>query len=156
MRDRGAQLLEMANGQISELAKLLATRGEAALTLACPGRERLGDGTVGATARHTADTYCRIAAFLQAPTHGPSSRRGASTHGDYRGDKIELDDLLRRLSEAHDALGPVGGLSDAQLDEVPPASEMRFCDGQRTLDQVLSALLKHQRHQIEALKAAVT
>ena len=32
---------------------------------------------------------------------------------------------------------------------------MKFCDGQRTLEQIVTNLLNHQRHQLEALKAAV-
>jgi hypothetical protein len=31
-----------------------------ALHLPCAGREKLGDGTVGAVAMHTADNYLRI------------------------------------------------------------------------------------------------
>jgi hypothetical protein len=38
---------------------------------------------------------------------------------------------------------------------VPPADQARFCDGQRTLEQVLSRMLKHQSHQIDALRAAI-
>jgi hypothetical protein len=33
---------------------------------------------------------------------------------------------------------------------------MKFCDGQRTLDQVATNLLNHQSHQLDALKAALT
>jgi hypothetical protein len=156
MGERGAQLLEIADGQISELASLLSTRGNAVLTLPCPGRGKLGDGTVGATALHTADSYRRIAVFLQETVDARSSRYPAS-HGTHdRAQDVDLNRLLERLSEAQGALGSLGGLSDEQLDEVPPASEMRFCDGQRTLEQVLTSLLKHQRHQIDALTAAVT
>jgi hypothetical protein len=156
MGDRGVQLLEIAGGQISELASLLSTRGNAVLTLPCPGRGRLGDGTVGATALHTADSYRRIAAFLQKTVDARSSSQPASHGRQYRGEDVDLNRLLEQLSEAQGALSSLGGLSDEQLDEVPPASETRFCDGQRTLEQVLTSLLKHQRHQIEALKAAVT
>ena len=155
MGERGAQLLEIAEGQISELASLLSTRGNAALTLPCPGRERLGDGTIGATALHTADSYRRIAAFLQETVDARSGSYPAS-HGTHsRAHDVDLSRLLERLSEAQGALSALGGLSDEQLDAVPAASDMRFCDGQRTLEQVLISLLKHQRHQIDALKAAV-
>jgi hypothetical protein len=30
---------------------------------------------------------------------------------------------------------------------------MRFADGERTLEQILASLLKHQRHQVDALTA---
>jgi hypothetical protein len=46
-------------------------------------------------------------------------------------------------------------LTDEQLDAVPPGSRIRFSDGQRTVEQVVTSMLKHQSHQIEALKAAV-
>jgi len=46
-------------------------------------------------------------------------------------------------------------LSDDRLATVPPAGEMRFADGQRTLAQVVLSLLKHQRHQCDAIAAAL-
>jgi hypothetical protein len=49
----------------------------------------------------------------------------------------------------------LGDLTDAQLEAVPPASDMKFCDGQRTLVQVVTNLLNHQSHQLDALKAAL-
>jgi hypothetical protein len=64
MSERGTQLLDTADRQISELTGLIATPGETALRLPCPGREKLGDGTVAACALHTADNYHRIARFL--------------------------------------------------------------------------------------------
>ena len=66
MTERGKQLHAIADGQIAELIALIATVDEAALRLPCPDREKLGDGTVGASVRHTADNYQRIAEFIQA------------------------------------------------------------------------------------------
>ena len=63
MSERGTQLLDTADGQISELIGLFSARGEASLSLRFPGREKLGDGTVAALASHTADSYLRIARF---------------------------------------------------------------------------------------------
>ncbi len=68
MSERATRLHQLADGQLSELTDLLSVRAEAALRLACPGREKLGDGTVAACASHTADNYVRIAAFLRART----------------------------------------------------------------------------------------
>jgi hypothetical protein len=45
---RTEQLHATAEAQIDELIALMATLDEAALRLPCPGREKLGDGTVGA------------------------------------------------------------------------------------------------------------
>jgi hypothetical protein len=144
---RGAALLATATDQISELVGLLSTQGDAALMLPCPGRGKLGAGTVGATAAHTAGSYHRIAAFLEAPV---------DEHGaEHRAENLDIDDLLERLSSARAALALLGELTDEQLDGVPAASEMKFCDGRRTLEQILSSLLRHQRHQIDAVRAAV-
>jgi hypothetical protein len=154
MGERGTQLLDTANWQISELISLLSTAGDAALALPCPGRGRLGDGTVGATASHTADGYHRVAAFLETAVEGHSGHVPGGHGAGYMAENLELDDLLERLLAAKAALALLAGLSDEQLDVVPAAGEMKFCDGQRTLEQVVSSLLKHQRHQIDALKVA--
>jgi hypothetical protein len=160
MNERGTQLLDMANGQISELIVLI-TRGEAALSLLCPGREKLGDGTVAAVALHTAGNYHRIAGFLDGDgRHHPiaQSRHGhgqCQPHGDHRAETIDLQALLDRLSTGRAALSALADLTDEQLDSVPPASDMKFCDGQRTLEQIMTNLLNHQSHQLDALKAAI-
>jgi hypothetical protein len=181
MSERGSQLLETADGQVSELIGLLSRRGEAALSLLCPGREKLGDGTVAALALHTADSYVRIAGFLQATiqmlaarpsrhriprlprvgSHGPPRHAEAGhdegTHdGDYTAENVDVPSLLERLSAGRDAVSLLAELTDEQLDIAPPAGSFRFCDGQRTLEQVVVSLLKHQAHQIEAMKSAVT
>ena len=76
MSERGNQLFETADGQISELMRLVWRVGETGLSLPCPGREKLGDGTVGALASHMADSYLRIAAFLQATDEMSPARPG--------------------------------------------------------------------------------
>src|ERR1700730_12292096 len=83
MSARGIQLLEAANGQISELIDLFSTRGESALRLPCSGREKLGDGTVAAVASHTAGRYQRIATFLQATSQPPDAHT-SRRHGLHR------------------------------------------------------------------------
>ncbi len=154
------------------------------MSLACPGREKLGDGTVAACALHTADRYQQIAGFLQATTQMPGAHAGAGqdshrisqsllardhapggpadsgqnegTHdGDYTAENVDLDGLLERLSAGRDVLSLLADLTDEQLDTVPPTGSFRFCDGQRTLEQVVASLLKHQAHQVDAMKAAL-
>ena len=144
---RAAVLSTTAIDQISELIDLLATQGDAVLMLPCPGRGKLGDGTVGATAAHTAASYHRIAAFLEGAVDADD--------GEHRAPRKDRDDLLERLASARHALASLARLTDEQLDVVPAASEMKLCDGRRTLEQILSGLLRHQRHQIDAVKAAV-
>ena len=63
--------------------------------------------------------------------------------------------MVEQLKASRDTLGRIGELTDSQLDAIPPKDSFRFCDGQRTLEQVLAGLLKHQAHQVEALKTAV-
>jgi hypothetical protein len=63
MNERAKQLHAIADRQIAGLIDLISTLDEATLGLPCPGREKLGDGTIGAAARHTADNYEQIAAF---------------------------------------------------------------------------------------------
>jgi hypothetical protein len=184
MSERGLKLRETADEHISELIGLFSARGEVALSLPCPGREKLGDGTVGALALHTADSYLRIAGFLEATSRTPSAHGEASqgrhpiqrllsargdappghsgnghdegtTDGDYAAETVDLDDLLDWLSAGRDALSLLAELTDERLDTVPPAGSFRFCDGQRTLEQVVASLLNHQRHQIDAIKAAL-
>jgi hypothetical protein len=177
---RGAQLLDAAEGQINELIGLLSRPGEADLSLPCPGREKLGDGTVAALALHTTDSYLRIAGLLQATSQIPAGQprrhpipRPVSSgdypshrhvngghdvdrhYGDYTAENVDLHNLLERLSTGRDNLNLLADMTDQQLDTTPPAGSFRFCDGQRTLEQVISALLNHQRHQIDAIEAAI-
>ena len=74
--ERGVKLRQAADDQISELIALLSEQDEGVLMLPCPGREKLGDGTVAALTSHTADNYLRIAEFLQA-NRLTGSREGA-------------------------------------------------------------------------------
>jgi hypothetical protein len=182
MAERGNHLHATADGQIADLIALVSTVEQAALRLPCPGREKLGDGTVGASVRHTADNYQRISAFIQTSDgmsaahqpdrpggdriprfpigHGPADHAehnpGTGQHDDhYSADTIDLGAVVEQLSASRDALDPLAELTDSQLDSIPPDGSFRFCDGQRTLEQVLAGLLKHQAHQIQALKAAL-
>jgi hypothetical protein len=156
MSARAQQWHKTAIGQIAELAERLSTAGEQGLTRPCPGRAKLGDGTVGAVAAHTSDNYHRIGRFVSALRDG-GEVRSPGQHGEgYSGSEIELDPLLARLAAARDALATLGELSDEQMDSVPPAGEMRFADGERTLEEVVASLLKHQRHQVDALAAGLS
>jgi hypothetical protein len=90
---------------------LVSMSGVTALSLPCPGREKLGDGTVAACTRHTADSYDRIAAFI-------GGRGEGRHHGGYTADNVELQDLLDRLAAGRGALGLLADLTDEQLDSV--------------------------------------
>ena len=184
MTERATQLHATADGQIAELIGLISAADDATMQLPCPGREKLGDGTIAASARHTADNYQRIAEFLKTsdrmstsggPTqhgghriprflrpagHGPSEHaangHGAGErHDEYTADNIDLDLLVKQLTTARATLGRIAELTDSQLDAIPPKDSFRFCDGQRSLEQVLTGLLKHQGHQVAAVGAAI-
>jgi hypothetical protein len=154
--ERGIQLRDRAERQISELIRLVSARDQAALSLPCPGREKLGDGTVAALAMHTADNYLRIAGFVLGRGHAPpdatAGGHGEGTHdSNYTAEAVDRDVLVKRLSAGRDALSRLADLTDDRLDSVPPAASFRFCDGQRTVEQVLARLLNHQGRQIDAL-----
>jgi hypothetical protein len=164
MSQRGTKLLQTANGQISEAISLLSESGESALIVPNPAREKLGDGTVGASALHTADGYHRIAEIIRASCPG-LGQRGVLEHGhagrdhgnaDYSVETVDLRGLLDRLSAGRSALSLLADLDDAQLDHVPRAGSARFCDGKRTLEQLVRVALNHQRRNLDALRAAVS
>jgi hypothetical protein len=152
---RAQRLLDTAERQADELAERLAAAGPTALSRACPGREKLGDGTVAAVATHTTESYDIIARFVHAVGYGGDPPRGGHGRGS-QSSAIELDALLARLAAARDALAVIGQLSDEQLEVVPPAGDMRFADGTRTVEEVLASLLKHQRHQVDGIARALS
>jgi hypothetical protein len=83
MTERAKQLHATADRQIAELIALITTLDEATFRLPFPCREKLGDGTVAASARHTADNYQRIAGFVHTSDrmsegHAPNQQRRSS------------------------------------------------------------------------------
>ena len=187
MSDRAEQLYTTANGQIEQLVALVSSIDDATLRLPAPGREKLGDGTIGALLAHTADNYQRIAEFVQTsdrmsathsprqsggrriprfmrvlghrppehPDHGPGAAAGG--HGKpYTADSVDAAEILKQLALSRGKLTQVNGLTDSQLNAVPPDGSFRFCDGKRTLQQVLASLLNHQAHQVQAIESALT
>lgn len=179
MNARAHELSATADKQIAELIDLLSTLEQAAVYRPCPDRQKLGDGTIGAAGRHMADNYRRIADFVQtsdrmsaergghrtprflrALGHGPQDHanddHGPSHPGNgYTAEKFALDAVVEQLNGSRVALDRIATLDDSQLDAIPPKDVFRFCDGERTLEQVLGGLLKHQARQLEALKTAV-
>jgi hypothetical protein len=154
MSERATQLLQAASRQITELSALLSGADDAVLRAPCPGREKLGDGTVAAAALHTTDTYLRIAAFVRS--QGEATHPGAAIHqGGHSAEHTDSSRLIERLANGRQALSALAQLTDEQLDAVPPTGQVRFCDGKRTVEQVLTSMLKHQGHQVDALRTAV-
>jgi hypothetical protein len=181
MSERGEQLQATIDHQIAELIDLLSAIDQTALRRPCAGRQRLGDGTLAANAWHTADNYQRIAAFVRTSDRGVGDRRqrrpgrghripqrlrrlghrrpdhdqAGGSHGErYTLEGIDVKALCDQLTDARQTLMQLRQFTDQQLDTIPPNGSFRFCDGQRTLEQVLTSLLKHQRHQLNALQEA--
>jgi hypothetical protein len=173
MSARGEQILQTAERQITELLALATESDGQLLRSPCPGREQLGDGTIGAVAQHIAGNYVRIAKFAQtggAPypadavaernAHNPPDSIGHPRHAARHGGghpvvHTEPRALTAQLLVARDELGAIAQLTDRQLDSVPPEGSFRFSDGQRTLQQVLANLVKHQGRQLDAITAAI-
>ena len=177
---RTARLEQTLSDQLDELLAIVVTLDAEKVGRACTGREKLGDGTVGACAQHTADNYERIIGFMLASPDSraapePSTRRphrlsrwlpsrghqrrdharpGSHDGGAYSAHAFDRDRTRAKLLALRDQLS-AGRVTDTQLDTIPPAGSFRFCDGTRTLEQVLLALLGHQRHQLDALAAAL-
>ena len=182
MSHRAEQLQSSADEQISTLIELLSSTDDEALHRPCPGREKLGDGTIGAIAAHTAQNYERIAEFV-ATGESMSSRQGhgqqrqhrvpallralghtsperskagpAGHRNGFTADSVDPKLIVERLATARAELGLIAQLTDQQLDRVPPKDSFRFCDGERTLEQVLTGLLKHQDRQVQAVREAL-
>lgn len=149
MQARGEALNAKAAQQIDALIEFAADLDSADLRRRCPGREKLGDGTVGTLLAHTADNYMRIAALAAGETaHRPRDHGHADLPAAGGGD---ADALRGRLAAAEARLGQIAALDDHQLDSIPPSGAFRFCDGKRNLEEVLTALLTHQGHQVEDL-----
>jgi hypothetical protein len=184
MSDRAQQLYETADRQIAGVIELVSNVDQSMMRRPCGGREKLGDGTVAASAQHTADNYQRIAAFIQtsdrmSATHSGTKPGGHSIprfmralghrppehadhgpgggHGEpYSADRVSQPELITQLGTTRASLRNIADLTDMQLDSIPPDGSFRFCDGKRSLHQVLEGLLKHQDHQISALRTATT
>ena len=140
MTERGKQLHAAADEQIAQLMGVVSILDEAALRRPCPGREKLGDGTVAASLRHTADNYQRMAVFVQSSdrmtaAHAPSqpgshrvprflrslNRRptghaphdpAAGPHQDqYTASTVNLDAVVKQLTASRDTLAQITELT---------------------------------------------
>lgn len=150
MSQRGTLLMERATRQIDEIAELFAALGET--DLARPSLDRPGR-TVGEEAAHIAEGYHFMGRFLESAGYPPGAMAGRGVHG--RGVAPTLSGLRERLSGARAAIARLAGLTDEQLDDVPPAKTSRFSDGSRNLEQVIEEVIDHQAGHLTELKRAV-
>jgi hypothetical protein len=159
MTERGSQQHAIADRQTGELLDLVSTLDEATSRLPCPGREKLGDGTVAANARAhgrqlRTDRGIRWRDRPRVRAAARAQRRSSPTRRSVHSDDTDLDGLIEQIGVTRDSLACIAEFSDSQLDAVPPAGSFRSADGDRTVEQVLAALLRHQRHQLDALRTA--
>jgi hypothetical protein len=152
--ERGEQLHAVVDAQLAELLDLVRALSPPRARLPLPGREKLGDGTVGAVAIHTAGNYRRIAVFVSG-LGGHTGDSPGQHSGGFGGDAVDLPALTAMLAATRAELNRIVGLTDAELDAVPPAGSFRFADGQRNLEAVLTGLFKHQAHTVRALAGAL-
>lgn len=150
MEPRAEALHREAAKQLDELIELAADLDSADLRRPCPGRERLGDGSVGTLLGHTTDNYLRIAAFLDGTATSTESDHRPGHHGP--GEAADPDELRHWLARARVELGRIAELDGEELDAIPAAGGFRFADGNRTVEQIIGSVLAHQGHQVEALE----
>ena len=124
---------------------------------------------------HTADNYGRIAGFVDgdrlrpaaeiAPQSSralgtpqrPATGSAATTWARRRLHRRQRRARPRRrgVSTSRAALRRLAELTDAQLDPVPP-ERTPVLRRERALNEILASLLKHQQHQLDAVKTALT
>ena len=177
--ESGKQLHATADGQIAELIVLISAVDETALRRPCLGREKLGDGCVGASAQHAADKppdrrlrpnqRPDVGRTRTSPARWSSHASASASHrprtmpntsralhdGECRADTIDVGALIERLSASRVTLCRIAERTDSRLDAISPDGSFRFCDGRRTLEQFLASLLKYQGHQVEAVRSAL-
>ena len=180
MMQRAEDLHATARQQIDQLQAIARAQSVETLQRPCPGRMKLGDGSLGAVILHTIENYQRIGNFAagrepqadDAPQDSKGARQSRSygisrllgaighrppDHGDhYSASSASPERLVTLIENAREALAPISALSVDQLDAVPAAGGFRFADGKRTLEEVLLALFKHQAHQLDAIRDAVS
>jgi hypothetical protein len=172
MTQRAKHVAAAADLQIEQLLSFVKDQTRETLQRPCPGRQKLGDGSLGAFISHMADNWQRIADFAagrgqQLPGHSPPARthkmprfltafghRRPDHTSAYSADAADPQEIASRLIAARGLVTQIGALSEQQLDAVPAEGSFRFCDGKRNLEEVLRALLRHQDRQIGAIRSA--
>ncbi len=162
MTQRAEHVAAAAYQQIEQLLSFVKDQTPETLKRPCPGRQKLGDGSLGAFLSHMTDNYQRIADFAaghgqQVPGHDPLAgahkmprflkalgHRRPDHAGAYSAGSADPQEIATRLIVARGLLTQISALTEQQLDTVPAEGSFRFCDGKRNLEEVLRALLKHQ------------
>ncbi len=156
MSERGSELMTAASRQLDEMAEFFSGLDEADLRRPCPDDDA-GD-TVGAVAAHAAEGYHHLGRLLRVigdvgepPAgghgHGPGQGRGSRS--------AALPELLDRLAGGKAQIGVLTDLTDVQLVSVPAAGNSRFCDGDRSLQRVIVAVIAHQGTHLVSVQRAL-
>ena len=162
MSERGIALMTKVSRQLDEMAEFFGTLGEADLRKPCLKDD--AGSTVGAVAARAAEVSHYLGRFLEATGYVPGSLATGNSHnhGDNYGHGHaapealpHLQDLLDRRTGGKAAISLLSDLTDEQLDNVPPAGSGRFCDGRRSLERAIDAVIAHQAALLKMLKRAV-
>lgn len=151
MSERAIELMRKAGRQLDDLVQFFGRLDESDLQKPYP--ERRGK-TIADGAAHVTEGYHFMAGFLKKEGYLPGTPDGIR-HGHGQRPSTNLADMRRRLAEARSPIALLASLTDGQLDSVPPARSSRFSDGERTLEQVIEAVIAHQAEHLEELEAAI-
>lgn len=161
---RSEELASTIDRQSRDLDRFLAERSESDLRLPCADP---GGSTVGAVLSHLGEGSDIVLGWLEAVVkggsgsgngHGPSvPGADEAGHGhDHDSGPADLRahaERLRRGGQTWAAL--VRGLSDAQLDQVPPLTK-DITDGTKPLAEIMDRMIEHQLIHLDYIRAAVT
>jgi hypothetical protein len=157
--DRGEQLASTIDQQSREFAQFLTGWTESDLRLPCADPS---GSTVDAVLSHLGEGYDLVLGWLErvakgAPADGPGSPGGdpaadGHAHDHQPGSLRTHAERLRRGEQTWAAL--VRGLSDAQLDLVPPAAQ-DITDGTRPLAEIMDRMIEHQSIHLDYVRDAV-
>ena len=153
MGDRGIQLASRIEQQNSELARFLNARTESDLRLACADPS---GSTVDAVLSHLAEGYDLVLGWLEGVANGePPGPAGHEHHhhGNGSGNLSAYIEHLSRGGRAWESL--TRGLSDAQLEQVPPATP-DITDGTAPLAEIIDRMIEHQAIHVDYIRNAVT
>lgn len=160
MSERGTASMTKASRQLDEMAAFCGALDEEDLRKPCLKDD--AGSTVGAVAAHMVEIPAYLGQFLWAtgyvtgsPTTGDSHSHGPNHR--HAGSEVlpDLPDLMGRLSDGKSSISLLAGLTDEQLESVPPAGSGRFADGRRSLERVIDAIIAHQAALLVMLKRAV-
>jgi hypothetical protein len=167
--ERGDQLADRTEQQISEMIEFLTGLTESDLNAPC--RNEGAGSTVGSVAVHIAEGYgqatrvLRAAGFLMGKAAGGPAQAFAHLHGHGpahghshgHDHPVDLQETIGRLKDdGMTAANLLRGLTDEQLDSTLPPIAARFADVTKPLGKIIEGTIDHQAAHLDTMKVAVT